>query len=235
MEGLLIAGRGINSKDGVFAPTALLEVLAPSREHQLVQQPVDDFNPLCYIGGGNFNVRAGVEIYDRLRPRLVAFAYGNTRTQAFKDADAPFEGPVMEEMFLHLLHEKGIAPPQTLTWTVNEEELCNSQREIRQFMELAIERRMGSIGIVTVAVHMLRIQVFVALLKQEKHFAHIDVQFFVSEVELLAANWPMYSPFVAAELASHAFKRNAADELAGTCKAVAGTYTFDKPPIAAGA
>jgi len=231
LEGLLVAGRGISMVNGVFAPTDILETLTQRGTHPLNRLPVDDNSHLCYIGGGEWNVRAGAEVCKRLRPRLVAFAYGDTRTKEFIEAGAPYEGPVMVSVFTRLLREKGLKNMEVRTWTTHNGELCNSRREIRQFLELACAEAIRNVGIVTVMVHMPRVQMFVAELQQESRFAGMEVQFFTSETELMTADPATYGPQIAAMLRSRAFARNWARELEGIAKVANGEYSENKPRI----
>lgn len=87
-----------------WRPTALVEKCKPSTgEHLGLKEIGFDINhPDCLIGGGNANVLAGLELFEKRGAHAVLFAYG-ARSDYLRLIDAPSEGEIMMLEFVRRL------------------------------------------------------------------------------------------------------------------------------------
>ncbi|MBI4994667.1 hypothetical protein HZC21_03420 [Candidatus Peregrinibacteria bacterium] len=232
---LAILGRGtylVPQNDGTlrWKTTALLETCDSDGAHLPVRIPVDDDDPRCLIGGGNANVISGVKLFKKHGPRIVVFAYG-TRSKYLRTINGPPEGAVMKDEFIKRLKDDGCIIPAEieLYGGVPDEKLpglpSNTLRELQNILNLAIEREMEDIGIVTIGVHMKRVRVFIDTLFKEKKYSEypLVVKFFKSE-EILLEQSSRYARHVRNMISSQAFDRNMKREDRGVQAFLNGTY-----------
>ncbi len=227
MELLGILGRGIQrlTPNGPWVLTENLEVCDEKGAHLPVRAPADDSNPRCLIGGGELNLLAGLELCKDYRKKLqvVVCAYGQ-RSPYLQSINAPSESEVMSEWLTIQLIGKD--KPEILVWLRDRvvDGPSNTNRELQNILELAVERGFTKVGVVTVAVHYAR-----ALLMAQRHlvkpeFSHLELQFFASEDVVLKADPKAYRPRIVAMHRSDAFMRNFSREINGINCLLAGRY-----------
>ncbi len=229
---LAIFGRGVQQvgPGGPWVPTEDFETqiwngTVPA--HSAIRKRVDQDDPLCLVGGGELNILAGVELCRRLQPHIVVTAYGN-RSQYLRDVpDSPSESEVMSERFLAEIRARKIYEPLVIVWSRDRvvEGPSNSRREIRNILELGLERRLFRVGIVTVAVHLPRTILFAREVLQDPQFRDFEIRFFASEQVLVETDPTTWAPRVMGIFMSPAFTRTAGFENRGIYCLLAGTYT----------
>lgn len=228
MELLAILGRGIQREceDGSWVLTEDLEMCDEKGAHLSVRVPPDDDNPHCLIGGGKMNVEAGsIFIRNKSKPKLTVCAWG-MRSPYLISVDGPTESEVMTDYLRSSLVKPDsfsrfeVWPRQRTTPPPS-----NTNRELQNIFELAVERGFTKVGIVTVQVHYAR-----TLLMAQRHlvkpeFAHLKLQFYASEAVLLAKNsYVSYGPRVRRMYGSRAFMRTMFYEQRGINALLAGNY-----------
>lgn len=229
MKLLAILGRGIQQlKEGEgWTLTENLEVCDEKGGHLPVRVPVDDTNPLCLIGGGELNLRAGVVLCREHSDSLqtVVCAYG-ARSAYLASINGPSESEVMSARLEQLLTPG--KEPEVAVWpreriASDERGKAGTGRELQNVLELAMERGFTSVGIVTVFVHYAR-----ALLMAQRHlmnpkFARLTLQCYISE-ELLLAYDLGFSQMLRDMHGSRAFMRSCFLEQRGINCLLAGNY-----------
>ncbi len=240
MDLLAILGRGIQLR-GIGEPWVLtedLEVCDGNSAHLPVRVPADDENPFCMIGGGEINLLAGIALMRKHQPKVMVCAYGD-RSTYLKSVDGPSESEVMSGAFRFAINgELQSLNPDSLeivVWPASRSlpGPSNTNRELQNVFELAVERGFTSVGIVTVSVHLPRalLQAQRHLMKPEFRSLENGVQVFTSEEVLLEANSKYYGPRLNRMFASQAYQRNWLRELEGIRKILAGTYKDEKPRV----
>lgn len=139
--------------------------------------------------------------------------------------DAPNESEIMSEYLTRSPLELGY--PELVVWPRRHQaqsEKTNTAQELQNIFELAMERDCESVGIVTVLVHYAR-----AVLMAQRHlmnhsFAHLKIQFFVSEDILLRHDPERFESRIKAMHSSKAFMRTMFFEQRGTNAILAGNY-----------
>jgi hypothetical protein len=229
MELLAILGRGIHqeTKGGPWRLTEDLEVCDERGAHLPVRVRADDANPNCLIGGGEMNFMAGWWLINEHEPHVVVFAYGS-RSDYLVSADGPSEGEVMSEQYLN--------PPNLLWKSTSLSDIVvwprgkivpgrsNTDRELQNIFELALERNFTKIGVVTVHVHCARVLLMAQRHLVKPEFAHLKLQFYVSESVLMNVEPNVYGPRIRAMHFSKAFMRSMHCEVRGINHLLAGTY-----------
>ncbi len=191
MQLLAILGRGVQQLEsgGPWVLTQNLEVCDVNGAHLAIRKPIDDQDPHCLIGGGELNFRAGILLCRLYASSLkaVVCAYGH-RSPYLASINAPSESEVMSEKLIYFFHETGHSHPKIVVWPRERivEGRSNTNREIQNAFELAVEMGFTEVGIVTVSVHYAR-----SLLIAHRHlmkpgFSHLKLQCFVSENVILA-------------------------------------------------
>ncbi len=246
MDLLAILGRGIQRVDPSSDPkdmrswvlTEDLEVCDKDSAHLPVLVPVDDESPFCMVGGGEMNIEAGYNLIMRFKPRIVVCAYGH-RSDYLRSIGAPSESEVMSRALVHdgqVLH--GISPwhiPEVVGWQRDRTipGPSNTGRELKNVLELAIERSLIDVTVVTVGVHMPRTATYVAKhLSVEERYRQLCVTILESE-EILLRESEKYRPRVEALRKSKAFARNWSREADGIQKIVCDAYGDAKPKVVA--
>ena len=232
---LAVLGRGIQlrSEDvpSCWVPTEYLEVYeAPSDNleagHSPVRLPIDDLNPLCMIGGGEMNLLASMEFYKNKRhcPELVVFAY-SSRAKYLRLDDAPSESEVMSELFCREFSDANV-----VTWTKDMDVPgpSNTYTELQNIFTLAVERRLTSVGIVTVSVHLPRSMVLAQRHLEQPEFEHLAVRYFRSEQVLYTANPTTYWPIYERVLGSKALRRNLEREMHNIAMSTTNVFGDEK-------
>jgi len=221
-----------------WEPTEIFEMLDPQGCHAAIREPIDEESPRCFIGGGKFNVEAAAHLFAYSGTKIVTFAYGCTRTPDLRAANAPFEGEVMALAFqssvLRNYEEDTLENADLLAWTKQEEELCNSELELRHIFDLALERNLRNIAIITVTAHQARVQLLADRLR-DTDVKYVYAHTFSSESILLHED-PLLADEIMREFISPAFIRTAQREKIGVDKLchpeIHGEYGAAKPPIA---
>lgn len=193
MQLLAILGRGIQQLEpgGPWTLTQNLEVYDEKGGHLAIRRPIDDENPYCLIGGAGLNFRAGI-LLCRLHEttlKVVIAAYGE-RSPYLKSVSGPSESEVTSDMLTRYFREQNLVHPEIVVWPQERtaEGLSNTNREIQNVFDLAVERGLTEVGLVTVLAHYPR-----ALLMAQRHlmnpkFGHLKLQCFMSEQVLLSGH-----------------------------------------------
>ncbi|OGZ99509.1 MAG: hypothetical protein A3C07_04595 [Candidatus Sungbacteria bacterium RIFCSPHIGHO2_02_FULL_47_11] len=237
MELLAILGRGIQRKtqNGEWFLTEDLEVCDEKGAHLPVRVPVDDEDPNCLVGGGRMNLDAGYWLIMEHNPDVVVCAYG-ARSEYLVSVDGPSESEVMSGFLdtdMLVAHDSGWKPirrrymgPDITTWP-REKTVpgpSNTNHELQNIFELAVERKLTKVGIVTVAVHYARSLLMAQRQLMKPEFAHLELQFFVSEDVILRANGRFDQLRVLFMHGSKAFMRTMFREARGINYFLAGNY-----------
>lgn len=215
-------GRGMNrpTKGGPWMPTEALEVCNENSAHLPVRVPADDNNPACLIGGGELNILAGAILWRKHRPKITVCAYG-ARSSYLRSINGPSESQVMSEGLQKLVPEARICiwePPR------GEDGTSNTDQELRNIMNLAVENGFKEIGIVTVTVHLPRTIFFAKNHLELPEFARLEVRYFASELVLVESNPKMFAKEMVRIYGSQSFLRNAANEAKGIQAILDGKY-----------
>lgn len=227
-----LLGRGIQPKypGGPLGPTGDLEMCGERGEHLLELKPVDDENPFCFIGGGALILEAGVELCARTGAGTVVCAYGE-RSTYLRLANGPSESEVLSEEFALMAKTRRLS--QAIEVWPGDKTLSgipsNTLQELRNIFELT--KRLGdagSVGILTVGVHVPRAATFIQGLLREEQFSELTVELFSAEQVVLEANARLYAERILAMWHSKAWARTAERELRGTSAFLAGRYTSPK-------
>lgn len=188
------------------------------------QDAVDESSSDCFLGGGELNILAGVELYDQYRPRLVVCAYGD-RANYLKEAGGPTESEVDTAEFQRLANEK-LLTPEVKVWTDEmRASAFNTLQELLNIFDLAVLSGLTKIGLVTIVSHLPRTIFFANrhLASVEKYEA-LRVEYFAAELVLAAANPARYVQRVLGMFSSLAFTRSAGLEAKGVRDFLAGNY-----------
>ena len=247
IELLAIMGRGIQQMPyPIIDPTKVrdwtltdnLEVCDVNSAHLAVQVPVDDDNPYCMVGGGWLNIKAGVRLVDMQHTRIVVCAYGH-RSDYLASIGAPSESEVMSQQFMeHILrvnNEELWRPsfPEVVVWerTRTLPGPSNTGQELRNIFDLALERGLRKIAIVTVGVHVPRTATYVSkLLSVHERYRELHPMVLESE-EVLLRSYEALRPDFETLRASQSFARNWAREADGIQKIVRDVYGDNKPKV----
>ena len=231
---IAVLGRGIQRQrqplgavDTTFwAPTDDLEMCAPDGSHLVERLPVDDHSPNCRIGGGELNLLAGAELYDRsIGETVFCCAYGN-RSPYLVDVDGHSESEVMSVKLAGMINELGLELPLIVVWPKEKVVFgkSNTQRELQNIFELALKKGIIEVTIVTVAVHMPRTIAFAEYYLSDVCNNSINVSYYASEQVLVESDYRKYAPRVLAMYKSLAFARTAYFEHRGTEAFLSGNY-----------
>lgn len=235
MDLLAVLGRGIrtaNVKAGEdtcytlggarWYPTDDFEAYSENSTHLGYWEKPDDDNPHCYLGGGKLNLEAATVLIRAYRPKICVCAYG-MRSEYLQPCD-PSESLIM----CHWLVINGplYVPTKYEAWPENKvvPSPSNTYRELQNVFEYATEKRLSHIGIVTIAAHLPRAQLFGAKLLTNPAFRKLKVRWFASEYVLLNADIEEYSERVATIFSSKAFRRTALLEEKGIKAFLTGRY-----------
>lgn len=242
-----ILGRGIqrlNAKSPVgyinsWALTEDLELCDETSAHLPVREPADDGNPFCMIGGGDMNFDAGLELVYRYKPKVVVCAYGG-RSGYLESVNGPSESEVMSNRLMiqiennHSVQAWQPGFPEVVIWK-RDRQLpfqSNTRQELLNIFDLALERNLSRIALVTVGVHVPRTNAYIA-----KHFSvfekyrDLSPVLFESEEILLSKDREKNTVRVEAMRRSESFKRNWAREADGIQKIVRDQYGDAKPKV----
>ncbi|MBI2476195.1 MAG: YdcF family protein [Candidatus Taylorbacteria bacterium] len=204
------------SENGPWVLTEDLEVCDERSAHLPVRVPADDDNPFCMVGGGEMNLRAGIELIYKYGPTMVVCAYGG-RSQYLESIGAPSESEVMSrELRYQIQYDLEISSwrpslPSIVVWKRTRQlpVPSNTRQELLNIFDLAIEYEMTRVAIVTVGVHVPRAATYVAKhLSVYEKYRGLSPVVLESEEVLLAANREKYGPRVEALRNSKSFARN---------------------------
>lgn len=246
IEILGILGRGIQrlTEDGPWVLTEDLEVCDKRAAHLPVRVPADDESDFCMIGGGEMNLRASIELIREYHPRVVVCAYGG-RPAYLESIDAPSESEVMSyKLTSRIQFDLNISSwrPEVVVWerTRQLSVPSSTRQELLNIFDLALERGLTRIALVTIGVHVPRTATYVVKhLSVHKKYRALSPIVLESEEVLLAADHEKYGPRVRMIRNSRAFARSWGGkdrEADGISKIVRDVYDDAvKPPVATSA
>lgn len=235
---LAVLGRGmyqVQRRNGSLAwkPTALLEMYDNSGRHPVVWEAVDDSDPRCLIGGGNANVIAGLKLFKRFGAKVIVFAYGH-RSSYLREIGGPTEGDVMLKEFCRRLGQRGYdelaASGVELYGGLSDDQLPPGTRsdtfqELRNILNLALQKKLRTVLIVTVRAHVLRATVFLNWLLAHEYEGSGLICSVVASEDVLLLSSRKYWKVVRATGSSEAMIRTTAQEQVGTERFQKGLYT----------
>ena len=246
---LAILGRGIQMVENNTSPSEIsswkltedLEVCDERSGHLPVRVPADDDSPYCMVGGGSLNLQAGINFMHQYLPKVLVFAYGD-RSDYLKSVNGPTESEVMSKAFMHDIKQD----PDISSWCLSRlpqqviviwprtrimSGPSNTGQELKNIFELAVERQLERIAVVTISVHVPRTATYVAKhLSVHEEWRHLRVTVFESEEVLLRANEDR-RPQIEALRNSKSFARSWEREAAGISKIVRDVYGDAKPMV----
>jgi hypothetical protein len=245
---IAILGRGIQllRENGPWVLTEDLELCDKDSAHLPVRAPVNDESPYCMIGGGEMNLEAGHILIQRYEPKLVVCAYGG-RSKYLESVNGPSESEVMSGL-LDKSFRDGAGRWSSMT---NQPEIAvwertrqlpvpsNTRQELLNIFDLALERNLRRIAMVTVGVHVPRTATYKAKhLSVYEQYRELSPVVFESEEVLLGA--PGHQSLQAERTArvdtirkSKSFARNWEREALGISKIVRDVYGDAKPKVVA--
>lgn len=241
MEILAILGRGIQKiresdpdrEVDSWYLTEDLEICTDLGAHLPVRVLADDNHPHCLVGGAKINLEAGKVLIRQHAPQIVVCAFGD-RAKYLKDVGGPSESEVMTNALRRSFGDDQMArEPETVIWhrTRSTNLASNTRQEILNIFDLAIERGLTRIGLVTVGVHVPRTATFMTQhISANPKYQHLSPVIFESE-EVLLCHSPLWKPRVDALRNSQAFTRNLANEFKGTLAALIGKYNAVKEQV----
>jgi hypothetical protein len=234
-----ILGRGTHriSEGGPFDMTEDLEVCDGRSAHLAVRVPADDENPFCMIGGGQMNLEAGICLIRKYDPAVIVCAYGG-RSEYLESIDGPSESEVMGEALEKAFSHDPLKITSSLVTWERHRQLpvpSNTRQELLNIFDLAIERGLGSIAVVTIGVHVARTATYVAKhMSVYPQYRSLRVVVLESEEVLLAENREKYTARVEAMRTSKSFARNWGGtnrEADGISKIIRDVYGDAKPKV----
>jgi hypothetical protein len=219
MDILCVFGRGIEQirVGGRFAwrPTRYVERLTQNNQHSGYRDQTatpGDHDERIVIAGANANVLAAAYLFSRAKrggypPKIVTFAAGRPRyLMPYPDVT---EGGVLKERFLRVIGDTGEA--EILIQADN----LNTRDDLLQTLYLTRERGYGTVDIVSVELHLPRIQALLdKAVEADSSIANIAVAFHASELVLIAAS-PRYFKILNPVAYSAAYRRTVARERKG--------------------
>ncbi len=224
IELLAVLGRGLKEQNGKWFLTRDLERGNEQGMYCADNTPIDDTDPHCLIGGGELNLFAGHKLCRQYAEtlKLMVCAYG-ARAPYLISADGPSESEIMTRRLFELnplgpLPEVAIWPHDRLA-----DGRSNTDRELFNIFELAVERGYKSVGIVTISIHYARSLLMAQRHLQNQKLSHLILQFFVSEDVLLRYD-KKWEERVRKMNGSKAFIRSLFLEQRGINALLAGTY-----------
>lgn len=218
-------GRGIQklTENGPWVPTPALEVCNNNENfsHLPIAVPADDASPASVIGGGELNLLAGATLWRKYKPKLTVCAYGE-RSNYLRSIDAPSESEVMSQQLQKLIPEAKIETwPRTRTIPGKP---SNTNQELWNVMNLARERGLREIGVVTVTVHLPRTIFFAKNHLSLPEFTPLELQYFASGLVLVEKDPKLFAEDMIRIYSSLSFGRNAGLEARGIKAVLDGTY-----------
>jgi len=227
---LAVLGRGIHldPQSGRWFPSGDLVMWGRTKGYLgSIASPkeVKENSPYCFLGGGELNILAGVEIYRQYGAKLVVCGYGD-RAPYTKEADGPTESQIVSEAFVERGESENLFLPEIKIWTKDmTAPRFNTHQELFNIFSLAVERGFTNVGLVTITSHLPRTIVFAKKhLDTVPEFADLRVKFFSAELVLAEADPAVYALRALKIFSSAAFKRNAGLEARGTEAFLAGRY-----------
>lgn len=218
-----------------YAPTENLELCDKDSAHLHVRAPMDDESPFCMIGGGWMNLLAGAYLIKQYHPKIVVCAHGD-RSAYLKSIDGPSESEVMH---YHLQQILSCLPmqdpnPEFLVWprTRTAPGNANTRQELLNIFDLALERGLPRIALVTVGVHVPRTATYIAKhLSVYEQYRALSPVLFESEEILLHADRERHNAEVEVMRKSESFARNWQREADGIQKIIRDVYGDAKPKV----
>ncbi len=239
MDLLAILGRGIqrldpNSDSTLISSWALtedIEICDSNLAHLTVRVPKDDSNQSSIVGGGELNLRAGLEFIKKHQPRYVVCAYAH-RAEYLLSVNGPTESEVISNLVNQAFRDEKIPSPNVLIW--NRDRVLsgpsNTGVEVLNIFKLALEYGLQSVGIVTVGVHVPRTATYTAKHRSvHDKYRVLSVNILESEEILLRSNELLWGSRVEILRASQSFARNWAREADGIQKIIRDVYRNAKP------
>jgi hypothetical protein len=143
--------------------------------------PENDSSPNCFIGGAELNVEAGAILCEKEKPKLVVCAYGGQSLYLTAVPNSPSDSEVLSGCLTKLLQPP--LPPIAI-WPrgrVAKSDKTNTDAELQNIFELAVEKNLTTVGIVTVFVHLMRTVAMAEAHLKNPAWKHLRLQFFASE------------------------------------------------------
>lgn len=233
-----ILGRGIQRafKGGPWVLTEDLELCDKDSAHLPVHAEADDDSPFCMIGGGEMNLLAGFYLACKFKPAVMVCAHGG-RSKYLESIGAPSESEVMTGYLgtlLSTVKHDPIGEFEIVIWP-RERQLpvpANTRQELLNIFDLALDRGLSRIAIVTVGVHVPRTATYIAKhLSVYPQYRELNPVLLESEEVLLDTDREKYAARVETMRASKAFARNWAREADGIQKIVRDVYGDAKPKV----
>lgn len=235
---LAVLGRGILCPH--FLPTEDIEVCDNKFAHRSVAISPDDDHPNCIVGGSSLNLEAAHLLIWEHNPDVIVCAYGG-RSPYLVSSDAPSESEVMTAALREQLEQLAVdytgdsrpwlncTRPEFVVWPKDrptpEGTRSNALQELINIFELALERGVKAVTIVTVTVQVPRVTLFANNHRRRRpEFQRLTVGTISSEEVLMDHDARRYAPRVAALFASKAFARTAKLEERGISDFLAGKY-----------
>jgi len=226
---IAIMGRGIQRlPDSSWTVTEDLEVCAENSAHLVDRVLADDENPCCLVGGGELNLLAGIQLHKSGLGNIIVCAYGD-RSEYLKSIDAPSESMVMSDLFLKYCPN---APVKVWTKGMSMPGPSNTNRELQNIFELAVEEEIDKVAVVTIDLHMPRTLVIAQRHLAKREFQRLNARFFISEQVLVEADPKTYNVRRETLRRSKAMERNWAREQLGIFRVITNAYGDEKPKIA---
>lgn len=226
---LAILGRGIRkTHDFNWVPTDAIEMHDEGFKPRAWRLPAQDEDDNCFVGGAMLNVEAGAVLCATHSPKTVVCGYGGQSPYLTAVPDSPSDSGVLSARLEQLLigQQPQAENPEIIVWQrgrVAKSGKTNTDAELQNIFELAVERSFTSVGIVTVFVHLMRTVVTAQMRLAKPEWSHLRLQFFASE-DVLYQHDAEWGPRLKAVNGSRSFLRTMFYECRGINALLAGNY-----------
>ena len=225
---LAILGRGIRqiSKNGSWVPTDDFEMHDEGFKPRALRLSVDDESSNCFVGGAMLNVKAGAVLCATHSPKAVVCGYGGQSSYLTAVPDSQSDSEVLSAQLEGLIGPLREGNPEIIVWQrgrVAKSGGTNTDAELQNIFEFAVERSFTSVGIVTVFVHLMRTVTMVRTHLANPAWNHLRLQFFASE-DVLYQDDTKWGPRLQAMNGSQSFLRTMFYECRGLNALLAGKY-----------
>lgn len=187
-----------------------------------------------FVGGANANVLAALQLYKESheagRPIKIVFFGAGRPNYIASEPESFAESTVLSESFKKRLLLTALPMPRIVCGTDGK----NTKGELLWNLRQALSENATRLAVITVLVHIPRVQEFYnLLLKEQPEFGSLETKFFSSEI-ILGKRYltkPRYAEEICKFFASEAYERTCEKEMAGIEAIRAGKYSSaqDKP------
>lgn len=232
MDMLCVLGRGIEkvktSSGYIWRPTRYIERLADNGWHsgfRSLDITPDDEDQRVVIAGSNANVLAAAELFQKSAsagrpPKIVAFTAGRPKYITNDPDPSLSEGRVLREKFLSKVH---VSSETEVIVRANGQ---TTRGEVLEILHLAKSLGLGSIGVITVSLHIPRTKEFLRLaLEKDRSLGDLEIIFLSSE-EILFNRHRRYADILKPAMNSKTYERTRAKERKGLDDLRSGRYNF---------